>query len=382
MFKVDYAWQNGYIRKSKVCTSLPNQWIAPQLSTITPMEAADMVFEKPAYTKKKRPVKDGIVSRRLFTPLTKSHDNSPSLDELTNAFFDSCSTSAAFQYSMPFSQSSVSPDDDLNVGADEVVMTGAEIPTPIPELAQVHEDPCTFLKSLPTLSADEIQCLEEETREQSESAAWINHRKGRITASIAHQVLSKVRRGEIHDRNNSLVNSILGLNPPDPNLPALKYGRQTEPEAVQAYVTFMKRKHHNFRVSKSGLVVVRDQIYMAVSPDRLVECDCCGCGLLEVKCPFSAAGELIASSEIKCLEKSTQKLKKNHSYYAQVQMQMGATDRSWCDFMVYTRADFIIDRIQFDHDLWTELRTACKTFFEEVIAAKLCGTEGRLLLIS
>ena len=52
-------------------------------------------------------------------------------------------------------------------------------------------------------------------------------------------------------------------------------------------------KHRNFEVSDSGLVIHPSYPLMGSSPDSFVECDCCGRGVIEVKCPFSCKQESI-----------------------------------------------------------------------------------------
>ena len=60
---------------------------------------------------------------------------------------------------------------------------------------------------------------------------------------------------------------------------------------------------------------------MVASPDGVVKCDCCGSGVLEIKCPFScknkSLAEAIESDGQFCLT-STRTLKTDHAYFYQV----------------------------------------------------------------
>ena len=77
----------------------------------------------------------------------------------------------------------------------------------------------------------------------------------------------------------------MGEMPLNENIPALKYGRMTEPIALRAYESDMiKNGHTNVKISLAGLFVDKNKIYIGASPDALVECDCCGKGLVEIKC--------------------------------------------------------------------------------------------------
>ncbi len=98
--------------------------------------------------------------------------------------------------------------------------------------------------------------------------------------------------------------------------------------------------------------------YIAASPDGLVTCECCGNGILEIKCPISVAHLNPSESNLPYLkraENSDVKLNRNHPYYSQVQHQMGVTGRYWCDFFIYSRHGHYLERILFDPSHWSEL---------------------------
>ena len=44
-----------------------------------------------------------------------------------------------------------------------------------------------------------------------------------------------------------------------------------------------------------------------------------------------------------------------HTYYAQVQRQMGITGAEWCDFVVFTKKGMSVERIAFDGHYWCDL---------------------------
>ena len=54
-----------------------------------------------------------------------------------------------------------------------------------------------------------------------------------------------------------------------------------------------KSKHRNFKVSGSGLVIHPSYPLMGSSPDSFVEYDCCGRGVIKVKCSYSCKQESI-----------------------------------------------------------------------------------------
>ena len=93
--------------------------------------------------------------------------------------------------------------------------------------------------------------------------------------------------------------------------------------------------HTNFQYRNSELVVSTDYPNIGASPDRVVQYDCCWCGVLEIKCPY-------------CIRESTPdeapyldngKLSEKHGYYYQVQTQLLVCSANYADLVVATFSD-------------------------------------------
>ena len=87
-------------------------------------------------------------------------------------------------------------------------------------------------------------------------------------------------------------------------------------------------KHEMFSISKCGLVVSESYPFMGASPDGIINCKCCGSGVLEIKCPYSCRE---TSLKEKANETGTFFLKEvngemrlnvYHQHYFQVQAQL------------------------------------------------------------
>ena len=124
--------------------------------------------------------------------------------------------------------------------------------------------------------------LEAMTRQQSNCSLWYQFRKGRITASNFHEVLHS--DSEVSS-SPSLLKKIMHYNASFSTY-ATEWGLKHEQVAIDKYEETLKNKHTNFQVRKCGLFVNDQFPYLAASPDALVSCDCCGSGVVEVKCPF------------------------------------------------------------------------------------------------
>ena len=216
----------------------------------------------------------------------------------------------------------------------------------------------------------------------NESCLWKDHRIGRITSSVAHRVLSKARKlknkTEVGNTEN-LIHSILGKESPDPNLPALKYGRTVEPVARQNYEFVMREKgHKKVNVKKCGMFVDKTLIFMGSSPDGIVTCECCGSGALEIKCPLSIAHKDPRRTLQPYLTRShgTLSLKENHQYMTQISMPLSLTGLKWCDFFVYTSKGHFLQRISTEsvNKLILELREASELVFYKYVMSSLTAS--------
>ena len=69
-------------------------------------------------------------------------------------------------------------------------------------------------------------------------------------------------------------------------------------------------------------------------------------------------------------------LPQEHPYYAQVQGELAITNREWCDFVVFSNGEIIIDRILADLDYWNELEEKLEEFYvhhllPEILSGKI-----------
>ena len=103
---------------------------------------------------------------------------------------------------------------------------------------------------------------------------------------------------------------------------AIVYGCEHEKDAIEAYKSSMSG-HLNFKLAPCGFFVDQQAPYLGASPDALVECSCCGCGVVEVKCPLCAKkarslDEVVEEQKKVCLQRletGLLQLSREHSYY-------------------------------------------------------------------
>ena len=214
-----------------------------------------------------------------------------------------------------------------------------------------------------TATTDQVKYVEELTLTQSNSTMWHDMRLGRITASVAGDVL----RTSLTSPAPSLIKKICQTKK-SIIAPALEWGRQNEEKAVKLYQNLMHKadtqpappsgsiylgpgstfNHDHGTYSKSGFIIDSSRPYIGASPDGHITCKCCGDGLLEVKCPFKYKNTSMKSA---ILDKdfyitTSYQLKEKHQYYAQVQLQMHVCDVQYVDFFIWTPVDCLLTRVE------------------------------------
>ena len=72
-----------------------------------------------------------------------------------------------------------------------------------------------------------------------------------------------------------------------------------------------------------------------------MECECCGSGVVEIKCPYTIKDDIPPASNLDYLDrvvsdgKEVTKFKtKKSAYFFQIQGQMVVTGRSYCDLFI------------------------------------------------
>lgn len=232
--------------------------------------------------------------------------------------------------------------------------------------AELHTKCDQVFKQL-SISTDEADYLSKATILQSESSLWFEHRKGRITASQ----FGAVCWTSLDSPSKSLLERILQKTP-IVSAPALKWGRDNEQKAREAYTSICKVHHSGFTVTATGLHIHPDYPHLGASPDDgLVSCSCCGEGVLEIKCPFSKRN--IDPSQIRDCDfylKPTAtglKLSKTHNYYMQVQGQLAICKRKYCDFVCWTPLGMHIERIESDPSCFQCMVPKLQQFFVQCV---------------
>ena len=156
---------------------------------------------------------------------------------------------------------------------------------------------------------------------------WHVYRAGRITASNF--------KSAVHTSPDKPSTSpIKKICYPESNrftTKATQWGIENEQLAIASFLKMAKQSHTSIQVKSCGLMIKSSASYLDASPDGIVEYNCCGRGVLEVKCLYQCKERSFKDSSTDstfCLESINDTnaslpfgLRKNHSYYYQVQLK-------------------------------------------------------------
>ena len=184
--------------------------------------------------------------------------------------------------------------------------------------------------------------------------------------------MSKIAKkdGDHSEKMWSLIKNVSGMTSINPNLPALKYGRDMEPLAANRLFDILKVKHKKLKMKEPGLHLDVDKLFIGSSPDRIISCLCHGKMCVEIKCPYSISDKSPTNNDVNLnfLIKGSdgnKELKKSHGYFSQCQHQMGVTGLKKCIFFVYTAHGHIMNEIEFDQYFYDDLSEKCDRFYRE-----------------
>ena len=205
----------------------------------------------------------------------------------------------------------------------------------------------------------DVQKLEITTRQQANTKQWYEARKNRLTASNFGKVINRKSAPSVKFLNNLFkIKNIYA--------PSLDYGKRHESVAKGKYLEKNRENHFH----ECGFVVNKSFSFLGATPDGKL-CDHGKSGIVEIKCPFSARNMKV---DVACVEirdffmetvNGMVQLKTGHDYYAQVQGQLMITGAEFCEFIVYTQCDMVVERIKPDIPFMTEMFEKLSIFFKD-----------------
>ena len=153
-----------------------------------------------------------------------------------------------------------------------------KLPTEIEKLAQ------DVTKTM-EVSKEDVAYAFASTKQQSLSIAWHELRTGRITASVAHDVL---HTNMTYPSRSLILRICKEPSLKQLNVLSLKWGSEKESVALEELGIFLSSSHKEFQIEKCGLLLCEDFPLIGASPDGTFSCQCHDQRLLiEIKCPYT-----------------------------------------------------------------------------------------------
>lgn len=219
----------------------------------------------------------------------------------------------------------------------------------------------------------QVQSVENLTKTQGKCREWYRLRTGRVTASV----FKLVCRTSLLSPSISLIKKICYPEMFKLVAASMKYGIDYEDTARKYYDGYMAEKHGDFKVEECGLYIKSKFPHLGASPDGIITCDCCGVGVVEIKCPFSARNDPNLSSYIN--KKNSPVVNENdnllichsHEYFFQIQMQMQLTETFFGDLVIWHPEELVIIRVLRDDQFWAREYPKTVSFFYDVIMPEL-----------
>ena len=126
------------------------------------------------------------------------------------------------------------------------------------------------------------------------------YRAGRVTASRMKQVCHT----NASLPSQSLVKTICYPEAYRFTTKATRWGCTHEAAAREHFVKVRQESHAGISVVDCGLVINPEWPHLGASPDGIVQCTCCGKGVLEIKCPYCKRDQHIEVTAASCLTKA------------------------------------------------------------------------------
>ena len=363
LYRMESAVRNGLTNPA--CTSKANEWLpgSKKISEI-PGKIKDLMFVREDFgTRGKKRKNLNGPKKRCFNPLNTDGIRTLQLADIAAAL-EEISPNSIVHTAVAKDEIDFVVDSPVQA-ADELMSVGRIILSSV----NVHD----FLANLFVMMTKEnISAIENATQGQSDNETWFECRKNVVTSSKAHDVKTKVEKlkkcsGGYIDMYllNIKVAGKLFVNP---NIPALKYGRAMESEAITKFINELSEAHKGVSVKPCGLMLDKDYAYIGTSPDGIVSCSCCENSCLEIKCPYSinhlSPKSVDAVLPYLVRDGEDLHLKRNHKYFTQCQMHMGITGLKRTYFYIWTAHGSSIEIIDFDAEFYHQLKNDIKLYYE------------------
>lgn len=187
---------------------------------------------------------------------------------------------------------------------------------------------------------------------EQRSTEWFTAREGKITGSVAGAILGVSPYMSASSVLEDMIKRHQGYDVKFPENPAMAHGVFHE-----AYAIADLEMEMDLQVRECGLFVHSALPWLAASPDGLVG----DSGVAEIKCPYYIRRD--NPPKFKALQDMPH-------YYAQIQLEMACTDRTFCIFYQWTPHGSYAEIVQIDNKWLDENLPKLHSFYQRYLAER------------
>ncbi len=197
---------------------------------------------------------------------------------------------------------------------------------------------------------------------EQRSKKWLEQRRGRLTGSNIGAALGVNPYRKPADLMRQMVREYHGAESEFEGNVATEWGVANEANATIDLEMF----HLSAPVEETGLHVHPEHEWLAASPDGLIGDD----GVAEIKCPFGLRAK--DKPEFKPLYEQPH-------YFAQVQIEMACTGRTWCAFYQWAPKGDDYNEQAFSQAWFDEALPKLKAFYDAYLVEREMPNAQRYL---
>ena len=208
------------------------------------------------------------------------------------------------------------------------------------------------------------------TEGQGSNTDWLFYRKGIVTGTLTKRIWGYIYENRSNAETiNKAISKVISF---DLRFPAIVYGRESESLASRDFVQQYKKNHRNVKFFEYGLKLDENIKYFGGSVDGVIQCDCCGKFIIEIKAPYRLRDDSVHEN-FSILEylNEDKSLKTIHPYFFQIQSYLGLYNLPKAFLIVWSKMDFLVIDVNFDSIFYKKLTDAVQEYYKNIYLPSL-----------
>ena len=204
-------------------------------------------------------------------------------------------------------------------------------------------------------TGEQVKTICNQTVAQSKTF-WQKQQHGRITASEFKDTsctVTRIKKNPTIECAEYLIPAIMGYEKSATTW-QMNHGINTEIHAKTKYKSLTKKSHKGMAYADPGMTVFEDYPFLAATSDLEIYCAYHNPDLVEIKCSATLIAETPNVDNYKHIEICNDNiaLKMTSPYYSQIQGELAATKRSYCDLFIFSFKGNLTVCVDYNYSYW------------------------------